>query len=76
MRTVIVSLVILAILNPCKSEDPGEDDIITVRGYPADAPRVFSGKLEIKNSASLHYILVESKKGKGNNDPLTMWMSS
>lgn len=75
MRTVIVSLVILAILNPCKTEDPGEKDNITVRGYPADGPRVFGGKLDLKNSAYLHYILVESKNGKGNNDPLTVWMS-
>ncbi len=68
-------LIAMALVSTSSQQDPGEDDIISnVPGYSDSNIRVFANYLNSKSSnSSLHYILVESKNGKGNNDPLTVW---
>lgn len=68
-------LILTTLAFSTRQQDPGEDDIVNnVPGYPDSSIRVFANYLNSKSSnSSLHYILIESKGGKGNNDPLTVW---
>lgn len=70
-----ISLLLPTLLFIGLCEDPGLEDIVqAVPGYGDGAPRVFSNYLTTKTNLSLHYVLVESKAGPDNNDPLTLWL--
>ena len=70
MRATLYLLVILNLVNQCISQDPGSNDIASLPGFES-GPKVYAGILNIKNNATLHYVLVEAKT---NNDTVTLWM--
>lgn len=54
-----------------------KDIVSKVPGYPEDFnTSVYSGYLTLGSpNRGIHYVFVESQKGKGNKDPVTLWMN-
>lgn len=48
----------------------------TIPGYGNFTTNIYSGYLNTSSSSrQLHYVFVESIKGKNNSDPVTLWLN-
>ena len=74
LRNFLLVFVSLLAISLCAVQ---EDLLKSVPGYGADFnTSVYSGYLNTaNNSRQLHYVFVESVKGKNNSDPVTLWLN-
>lgn len=55
---------------------PMEDIMVRVPGFgPAYTADIYAGYIRSSSNTYMHYIFVESAKGRSNNDPITLWMN-